>query len=259
MTFRFLVFLSFTFCLNVYGQKNDLNQRIQNIFGNSNRGGFGDIQEPEESEAQGPQNLQATQSPQFLSTNGQMCKCVPYWKCENSNGLATSTDSRFYGEIDVRYNADACQDVLDVCCAQGRETSVPVTPPPITAPPSAAQSVCGMRNPGGIDFTLVGTTNEAGFGELPWQIALLSSKECLCGGSLIHPNVVLTGAHCVFNLTRDMLKVRAGEWDTQTEKERLPNQERSINAIITHPDFNARSLANDIVSTIIINNFEQIN
>lgn len=88
---------------------------------------------------------------------------------------------------------------------------------------------------------------ESGFGEFPWTVALLSNAECLCGGSLIHPSVVLTGAHCVFNLTENGLRIRAGEWDTQTTKERLPYQERGVQAIITHPNFHAKTLANDIV------------
>lgn len=64
---------------------------------------------------------------------------------------------------------------------------------------------------------------------------------------MIHPSVVLTGAHCVFNLTERDLKVRAGEWDTQTTKERLPYQERNVKAVVVHQDFHSRSLANDIV------------
>jgi hypothetical protein len=43
-------------------------------------------------------------------------------------------------------------------------------------------------------------------------------------------------------------KVRAGEWDTQTMKERLPYQERMVSRIISHPQYSSKSLANDVVS-----------
>lgn len=48
------------------------------------------------------------------------------------------------------------------------------------------------------------------------------------------------------NAAKD-LKIRAGEWDTQTTKERLPYQERIVSRIFTHPNFNERSLAYDFV------------
>lgn len=43
------------------------------------------------------------------------------------------------------------------------------------------------------------------------------------------------------------LKVRAGEWDTQTTKERLPYQERVVSRIFSNPNYHERSLANDVV------------
>lgn len=144
--------------------------------------------------------------------------------------------------------------MLDVCCTPSRETKE-VIKPPTPQPEELQQTGCGIRNVNGIDFALSGNVNgESGYGEFPWTVALLSGyAECLCGASLIHPSVVLTGAHCVFNLTADNLKIRAGEWDTQTTKERLPYQERSVKAVITHPEFHTKTLANDIVKCLISN------
>lgn len=43
-----------------------------------------------------------------------------------------------------------------------------------------------------------------------------------------------------------ILKVRAGEWDTQTSKERLQFQERVVSQIVQHPNYNNRALYYDI-------------
>lgn len=42
------------------------------------------------------------------------------------------------------------------------------------------------------------------------------------------------------------LKVRAGEWDTQTKNELYPHQDRNVKTIVIHPDYYAGALYNDI-------------
>ncbi|KAJ8971754.1 hypothetical protein NQ314_000571, partial [Rhamnusium bicolor] len=127
-------------------------------------------------------------------------------------------------------------------------------------PPVPTPSFCGIRNPEGIDFKITGNNdNEAEYGEFPWMVAILKNNYdpsvdkslAFCGGSLINPSVVITGAHCVAKYKVNDIKIRAGEWDTQTTKERLPYQERNIVNIITHKDFNPVTVFNDVALLIL--------
>lgn len=68
---------------------------------------------------------------------------------------------------------------------------------------------CGVRNRSGVGFRHVnGADNEAQYAEFPWVVGVVgqgqakftdgsSSSAYLSGGSLIHPQVVLTAAHHV--------------------------------------------------------------
>lgn len=47
------------------------------------------------------------------------------------------------------------------------------------------------------------------------------------------------------------IKVRAGEWDTQTTYERLPYQELDVSQIIIHDSFNSQNLINDVALLIL--------
>lgn len=47
------------------------------------------------------------------------------------------------------------------------------------------------------------------------------------------------------------IKIRAGEWDTQTTDERLPYQERNIAQIIVHEGFNPDNLFNDVALLVL--------
>lgn len=89
------------------------------------------------------------------------------------------------------------------------------------------------------------------FGEFPWMMALTTKNdEYFCGGSLIHPSVVLTSAHC-FNQTPHNLRVKAGEWDTQTTKELFPHSVHEVERLIIHPDFGAKNLFNDVALLVL--------
>lgn len=190
--------------------------------------------------------------------------------CDPNRSAVRTDVQQDFGIIDIRFNPNECVDVLDVCCVAAQIRREPANPPSVTARPNTPRG-CGIRNVGGLDFQLAGNTvccpisstgisliitsssplqNEAGFGEFPWTVALLriADEACLCGGSLIHPQVILTANHCVRQIRPNDIKIRAGEWDTQTTKERLPYQERTVIQTISHPSYNSKTLANDIVS-----------
>lgn len=110
--------------------------------------------------------------------------------------------------IYFRFGASQCPNALEKCCIIPPDQEVPLPQPNTPPPPDSSKwKSCGSRNINGLDFKITGNTdNEAEYGEFPWMIAILQKHYdgkvdknlALCGGSLITPNVVLTGAHCVY-------------------------------------------------------------
>merc|ERR1711953_586695 len=194
-------------------------------------------------------------------TASQGYECVPYYQCNNGTII---TDGE--GLIDIRNGFgilspedSKCPGFLDVCCKDPD-----FTPPP---PPPVVKHVpkCGQRHQNGLGVRIQGfQEHESQFGEWPHMCAILSEEPVVeepgytggepqtvnlyqCGGSLIAPGVILTAGHCAekFRSQPGKLKVRCGEWDTQNQTEPRAHQDRTVQTLDIHPDFNDRNLAND--------------
>lgn len=142
---------------NAQQPSEDVQKAIDEVFNtspsslpqNPNRG-FAQIVTPEPI-------LNPTTAPQTLITDGEQCTCVPYHMCDPTNNTIRGEDDTIdgFGLIDIRFDPDDCQEVLDVCCKGGNRKEETIVPVPNPNKPTRAAG-CGIRNVGGIDFQITG-------------------------------------------------------------------------------------------------------
>lgn len=174
----------------------------------------------------------------FEEENDSECHYLE--KCCEPENIITSS----LGQTNIKknFNANAIEACEQQCRADYRQVEEQRIP-------------CGFRNEKGVGIEQTVDPNVAQFGEFPWMVALTEQKGSflmyICGGSLIHPSVVLTSAHCVSGKQVESLKVRAGEWDTQTTNEPFPHFDRSVEKSIINPGFEPTTLFNNVALVVL--------
>ena len=194
--------------------------------------------------------------------------CVPYYQCHNGTVITGGTNPV---KIEVNRGTiqgllspkdSKCPGFLNVCCKGADVAFYPRTRTTVNV-----ASKCGRRHKYGLGVEIQGFNNsESQFGEWPHMCAILKEEKTSqafrdsqqCGGSLIAPGVILTAAQCVdkFQENPTELTIRCGEWDTKHQTEPRPHQDREVQALKIHPEFDSKSLHNDWAVLFTSQNFD---
>lgn len=183
-----------------------------------------------------------------VAQSEKKCRCVEKHQCNTPGSTdvevlpstITPTNVELVtGGIDLRFDENNCERV-QICCEEKD-----ITHSSLTDHAKITFDRCGIRNQNGIGYRLTGDKiGVSEYGEFPWtlmvlinqQVVEISKQVYLCAASLIAPNLALTAAHCVKQPEKYL--VRAGEWDTSTDKERFQTQTREVVQVVIHEKYN---------------------
>ncbi|XP_064470247.1 serine proteinase stubble-like [Ornithodoros turicata] len=114
-----------------------------------------------------------------------------------------------------------------------------------------SKTVCGEA-PLAVQGRVVGG-DDSNFGHWPWQISIRTTRgkgsddgEHKCGGVLLTESWVVTTAHSITPYPRERLIVRAGDHDQNSTSEPLNHQDRHVEKLVLHPDYQRQTYDNDI-------------
>ena len=89
--------------------------------------------------------------------------------------------------------------------------------------------------------------NDAKPGEFPHQVYLSRKKNgqtIMCSASIIHPLLLLTAAHCVYDVKPETIDLVTGEYDLSLNDG--TEQRPRVSSIIIHEKYDTGTYANDI-------------
>ncbi|GLV44678.1 Notopleural [Carabus blaptoides fortunei] len=191
-------------------------------------------------------NDTTTESPQTTTT------IINDVTMQTTLAITTSTNSP---NVDTTTATLELVPLMNTSSSANTEETTPSAGLPTDSPVSTAKpvnmtdhtDVCGRRMYP--EPRIVGG-EKSSFGKWPWQISLRQWKTSTylhkCGAALLNENWAITAAHCVENVPPNDLLLRLGEHDLSTDSEPYIHQERRVQIVALHPQFDPRTFEYDL-------------
>ncbi|KAH8232783.1 hypothetical protein KR026_000251 [Drosophila bipectinata] len=180
---------------------------------------------------------------------GVNMECVPRKLCRDNTIIDDGQTL-----INPRIGTSVCSRSLYRCCAVDQQVDESNSPYVVKQKDFKYKS-CGWSNPQGLipdNDKFNYTEDVAIFGQYPWMVGIFTGRQkFLCGGTLIHPQLVITTSHNIVNETVDTMVARMGDWDLNSLNEPYIHESRRIKEIIMHPEFEGEKLYNDIALLLL--------
>ncbi|KAL3286398.1 hypothetical protein HHI36_000907 [Cryptolaemus montrouzieri] len=193
------------------------------------------------------ENISVTQKPEMNLTTQSPPSSEP------TNSTSTSYSTETITTSEMQYTSSvSINNPMTTLLPESNGTSSSTTTETsevITSPVNMSDftNVCGRRMYP--EARIVGG-EKSSFGKWPWQISLRQWRTSTylhkCGAALLNENWAITAAHCVDNVPPSDLLLRLGEHDLSTESEPYLHQERRVQIVASHPQFDPRTFEYDL-------------